>query len=170
MKIIRYFFITIFFISFFNISAYSDSFDYRYHKHWKYAWHEHSESSFQHAYCSAHDGIEEYVNLDKTRVDCLTKDYAIEFDFADKWYESIGQALHYGLMTGKKPKIVLILDKYKIKEQITYYYRTKKIGDLYGIEVEYVTDNILNIHNHHCQYNDCRCHKYKFKRIRLIFR
>ena len=27
------------------------------------------------------------------RVDCLTAHYAIEFDFADKWAEAIGQAL-----------------------------------------------------------------------------
>ena len=148
-----------------NTAVHAEPFDYRYHKHWKYAWHQHSESSYQHAYCVAHNGIEEYINSDKTRVDCLTKDYAIEFDFANKWYEAIGQALHYGLMTGKKPKIVLILDKYRVKEQIIYYYRTKKIGDIYGIDVEYVTDDILDVYNHRCQYKDCRCHRYKYKNV-----
>jgi hypothetical protein len=47
---------------------------------------------------------------DGTRCDCLTKDYAVEFDFGYKWAESIGQALYYSLQTGRKPGIVLILE------------------------------------------------------------
>ena len=133
-------------------------FEYRYSKHWKYVYHKHNESSYQHAYCSAIGGIEEYTNSDKTRVDCLTNDYAIEFDFANKWHESIGQALHYGIMTGKKPKVMLILDGKKVKEQLVYYYRVKKIGDNYGIVVEYITDDILNLdENHICKFQDCKC-------------
>ena len=46
-----------------------------------------------------------------TRVDCLTKDYAIEFDFANKWAESVGQSLYYAHMTKKKPAVVLIMSK-----------------------------------------------------------
>ena len=47
---------------------------------------------------------------DKTRVDCLTHTHAIEFDFAAKWAESIGQALYYAEVTNKKPGIVLIIE------------------------------------------------------------
>jgi hypothetical protein len=47
---------------------------------------------------------------DKTRVDCLTATHAIEYDFAHKWAEAIGQALHYSAMTGRKPGIVIIVD------------------------------------------------------------
>lgn len=43
------------------------------------------------------------------RVDILTDDYAIEIDFANKWKESIGQALWYSLQTNRKPGIILIL-------------------------------------------------------------
>ena len=43
------------------------------------------------------------------RIDILTKDHAIEIDFANKWKESIGQALWYSLKTNRKPGIVLIL-------------------------------------------------------------
>ena len=39
----------------------------------------------------------------------LNYDYAIEFDFAKKWAESIGQSLYYSKMTGKSPAVVLIL-------------------------------------------------------------
>ncbi|MBR2430015.1 hypothetical protein IKB17_00945 [bacterium] len=140
-------------------------FEYRYSKHWKYVYHKHNESSYQHAYCSAVGGIEEYINSDKTRVDCLTDEYAIEFDFANKWHESIGQALHYGIMTSKKPKVILILDGKKVKEQLVYYYRVKKIGDNYSIAIEYVTDEILNLdeHLHNCKFQDCKCNLKKHK-------
>lgn len=54
------------------LSAFSAPFEYRYSNHWRYVYHPHNESSYQHAYCSAHNEIEEYENSDKTRVDCLT--------------------------------------------------------------------------------------------------
>ncbi len=47
---------------------------------------------------------------DKTRVDCLTSTYAIEVDFAPKWAESVGQSIHYSLMTGKKSGVLLIME------------------------------------------------------------
>jgi len=50
----------------------------------------------------------EYRLPDRTRVDCLTDNFAIEYDFTHKWAEAIGQALHYSLMTGKNGGIVLI--------------------------------------------------------------
>lgn len=58
-------------------------------------------------------GKQEFLLWDNTRVDCLTKDYAIEFDFAKKWAESVGQALYYSKMTSKKPAVVLILSDIK---------------------------------------------------------
>ena len=96
----------IIFILFFGITLAACAFEYGYTSTgYKYVKHEHSESSYQHAWCSAHNGIEEFENKDFTRVDCLTDKYAVEFDFANKWAESIGQALHYQLMTGKKAKV-----------------------------------------------------------------
>ena len=53
----------------------------------------------------------EYVLPDKTRVDCLTDEYAIEVEFAEKWAESIGQSLYYSLVTGKKAGVYLIIEK-----------------------------------------------------------
>ncbi len=65
--------------------AFASSFEYGYTKSgFKYTKHKHSESSYQHAWCSAHRGVEEYENKDKTRVDCLADYHAIEFDFANK--------------------------------------------------------------------------------------
>ena len=122
----------------------------------KYVKHAHSESAYQHAYCSAHNGIEEYENKDKTRVDCLTSCNAIEFDFSNKWAESVGQALHYQFMTGKKAKVVLILEN--PKQEMVYYNRVKNLGKIYNFDVEYITPDILKIDKTgKCPYLDCKC-------------
>lgn len=139
-------------------------FDYKYYNHWKAVYHPHNESSYSHAYCSIHNGIEEYELSDKTRIDCLTDTHAIEFDFANKWMESIGQALHYGFMTGKKPKVVLILDsKYKNRQMI-YFERVKKLGEVYNFDVEFISDEILILDKKkRCQYEDCKCNRRKLR-------
>ena len=89
-----------------------------------------NEAYYQELWCSEQKGQMEYVLPDFTRVDCLTEDHAIEFDFANKWAESIGQALHYGMMTGKKPGIVLIIEKPK---HFVYYNRIVPLCEKYGI-------------------------------------
>jgi hypothetical protein len=53
----------------------------------------------------------EVVLDDGSRYDCLTDTHAVEFDFAPKWAEAIGQALNYAAQTGKRPGIVLILER-----------------------------------------------------------
>ena len=67
------------------------------------------EGYYVNQWCTADFGRREAVLWDMTRVDCLTKDYAVEFDFAKKWAESAGQALYYSKMTGKKPAVAIIL-------------------------------------------------------------
>ena len=51
------------------------------------------------------------VLADGTECDILTPQWAIEVDFAEKWYESVGQSLHYAVVSGRDPGIVLILDE-----------------------------------------------------------
>jgi len=68
---------------------------------------EHPEKWYQDTFCCCE---KEVVLPDKTRVDCLTATHAIEYDFADKWAEAMGQALYYGCKTGKKPGVYLILE------------------------------------------------------------
>ncbi len=69
-------FIIAIFISFvFNPAQ---AFEYGYTRSgFKYVKHQHNESSYQHAWCSKHCGIEEYENSDFTRVDCLTKTHTL---------------------------------------------------------------------------------------------
>ena len=74
----------------------------------------------------------EYVLSDKTRIDCLTPEYACEFDFAKKWYEGVGQALYYAEQTGKKPCLALIL---KTQNDYKYFNRAKSLCEKQGIKL-----------------------------------
>ena len=91
------------------------------------------EKIYQSYWCKINNGQTEARLNDKTRVDCLTEDYAIEFDFAKKWAESIGQALYYAIATGLKPGIVLILENPQ-KEQ-KYLARVNAVAKKHGITV-----------------------------------
>lgn len=75
---------------------------------WLNADHLHSERWYQEQWC---EWIIEHRLSDGTRVDCLTPDHAIEVDFAGKWYEGVGQALHYARMTGRSPGVLLIIEQ-----------------------------------------------------------
>ena len=72
-----------------------------------------TERDHQIVWCQAMHGEIEHGLDDRTRVDCLTENYAIEFDFAKKWAEAIGQSLYYSAKTGKQPGIVLIVEDQK---------------------------------------------------------
>lgn len=163
--------IIIIFCLIFNINdmVFASAFEYSYTSDgFKYVIHRHNESSYQHAWCIAHNGIEEFENPDKTRVDCLTDTHAIEFDFANKWAESIGQALHYSKMTGKKAKVILILEN--PEKQMCYFERVQNLGKIHNFDVEFVTPEILNIQDGKCQYKNCKCHKIKTKKHKFLNR
>jgi len=70
------------------------------------------ESEYQRLWCDNAGGRAEYVLPDRTRVDCLTKEFAVEVDFAGKWAEAIGQALYYASVTGKRPAVLLIMERH----------------------------------------------------------
>ena len=95
------------------------------------AGHLQSEKEYQTAWCAEASGITEYVLDDRTRVDCMTEEYAIEFDFGPKWAEAIGQSLYYAMKTGKKPGVVLILEF----EGEQYVKRLQVVANKYHIKV-----------------------------------
>jgi hypothetical protein len=72
----------------------------------------------------------EYKLIDDTRVDCLTKTHAIEFDFASKWAEAVGQSLHYSNLTSKTAGIVLIIEK---PSDYKHYNKIEKLSKKYNI-------------------------------------
>ena len=92
----------------------------------------HHEKYYQTLLCDKLHGEMEFVLEDRTRVDCLTDEYAIEVDFAKKWAESIGQSLFYAHMTGKEPAVGLIIDTSK---ESRYLKRLDVIAQEYGIKI-----------------------------------
>jgi len=72
-----------------------------------------AEKDYQIAVAGLFEGSRLEVRVDKagSRADVCTAIYAIEIEYPDKWYESIGQALYYALLTGLCPGIVLIQEE-----------------------------------------------------------
>jgi hypothetical protein len=105
---------------------------------WCTAKHTHPEKYYQQIWCKENNGEIEYILEDKSRVDCITTNYAVELDFAPKWAECIGQALYYGIATNKKPVCLLIIEKNK---DFKYYKRAKKVVDNINIDLLYIKAN-----------------------------
>lgn len=103
--------------------------------------HQYFEKDYQKVWCDAHCGTREVILSDRARVDCVTATHAIEFDFAPKWAESIGQALYYGYALNKKPGIVLIIEN-KGKDQ-KYINRVKAVAEIYGITLWIITSDAM---------------------------
>lgn len=94
--------------------------------------HQYLEKQYQQYWCSKQGGQTEYVLDDGTRVDCLLPNMAVEFDFAPKWAECIGQALYYGKKTNRNPVCMLIMEdpikdekylnrlKYTVSDNVNY--------------------------------------------------
>lgn len=111
-----------------------------------FAAHCYLEKEYQNKWCKANKGTAEYILNDKTRIDCLTKDYAIEFDFASKWAESIGQSLYYALSTNKNAGVVLIMENPQKDEK--YLLRLQEVAKKYNIKVWTMTpEDMLPVKN-----------------------
>lgn len=99
------------------------------------------EKDYQTAWCIANAGKTEVILPDKTRVDCVTKTHAIEFDFAKKWGESIGQSLYYASILEKTPGIVLIIEN--PEKDLKYLKRLETVADKYNIKIWTITPDFL---------------------------
>lgn len=75
----------------------------------------------------------ECVLADMTRADCVTEEYAVEFDFGSKWAEAIGQSLYYSLQTGKKAGVVLIIES---KKDYKYWIRLNTTIDQHHLPIK----------------------------------
>lgn len=93
----------------------------------------HKESAYRDAWCN---GETEVRLADGTRADCITKNYAVEVEFASKWAEAVGQSLHYADLAGKQPAILLIIERGK---DWRYYNRLKRTARKEGIRLWYIT-------------------------------
>jgi len=92
----------------------------------------HPEKWYQEKWCERRGGQVEVALQDRTRCDCITAEYAVEVEFANKWKEALGQALHYSLLTSRKAGIVLILEA---ESDWRYYYMLMSILVDNGLKV-----------------------------------
>ena len=93
----------------------------------------HPERWYQKQWQAQHGGEIEVVLPDKTRCDWVGEEYAIEFDFADKWAEAIAQSLHYALLTGKKAGVVLIVEN---EGEERFWVRLNVVIEEYNLPIE----------------------------------
>jgi len=91
-----------------------------------------SEADFNQVFCDKRKGITGVTLRDRTRPDCVTKKQVIETDWAKKWYECLGQALHYSAVSGKKPACYLIV---KSEKDLKYFKRMKKVIKKFNIKM-----------------------------------
>lgn len=95
------------------------------------------EATYQKKWCEAKGGTLEYVLSDKARVDCLLPDLAVEFDFANKWAECIGQAIYYGKMTDRQAACVLIMENGE--KDLKYLKRLRRAAYRKGVNMRTFT-------------------------------
>lgn len=96
-----------------------------------------AERVYQTQWCNAHNGTMEYRLNDRARVDCVTDTLAVEFDFANKWAECVGQALYYGRQTKKQPTCVLIMENGE--KDLKYLYRLRRTAYKKGVNMRTYT-------------------------------
>lgn len=98
------------------------------------AGHLHPEAYYQAQWCGDHDGTLEVIVESGARCDCLTATHAVEFDFANKWAEAIGQALHYSAQTGRRAGIVLIMER--PEKDVKYMERLKLTIEAHALTID----------------------------------
>ena len=103
--------------------------------------HLHLEKEYQDKWCTAQGGVTESTLDDLSRIDCLLPNYAIEFDFANKVYEGIGQAVYYASKTNLIPGVVLIMEDPDNEQK--YLNKLKAVSSKYGIKYWIMTINDL---------------------------
>jgi hypothetical protein len=98
------------------------------------AGHLHPEDYYQAQWCAEQNGTMEVTVESGARCDCLTATHAVEFDFASKWAEAIGQSLHYSAQTGKRAGIVLIMES--PEKDVNYMERLKLTIEAHELPID----------------------------------
>ena len=98
-----------------------------------YAGRIHPEIWYQTKWCLEQGGEIEVTLSDRTRCDCITKIYAVEVEFGNRWHHAIGQSLHYALQTNKRPGILLIIESPKDRK---YWERLNRVIKTYNLPID----------------------------------
>lgn len=70
---------------------------------------------------------------DRSRVDILTDELAIEVDWARKWPEALGQAIFYGIQSDRSPAVILLLESGMGAKNQIYAHRAKVACTVAGV-------------------------------------
>jgi hypothetical protein len=81
------------------------------------------------------DAQPEFETPDGSFADIVDEEFAIEVEWIKKWKESIGQAVLYGLMLNKRPKVIYLTRGHK--EEDKYILRAQMVCKALNIAVEY---------------------------------
>ena len=91
-----------------------------------------SEDAFVRYLHSRMGGEREVTLPDRTRVDLLTPDHAIEVDRSRKWAQAVGQSLHYAAATERQPGIVLLT---LAKDRGRYFRRIVRVIETFDLPI-----------------------------------
>ncbi|MHC1791796.1 hypothetical protein [Solidesulfovibrio sp.] len=95
--------------------------------------HLHKERYYQNIWCAQNTGTLEVRLPGGLRIDCETETHAVEVDFAPKWAEAVGQSLAYAAATGKRPGILLILERPTDERHLA---KLHALIDYYGVPID----------------------------------
>lgn len=101
-----------------------------------------SEENLNNQWCEKVNGISQFISKDKTYVDCLTDEYAIETEYDYNWKEAIGQSLHYAETTNRKAAILLIQ---RSSSKKNYLSELERVIDRFDLPITVFT--VRNIDN-----------------------
>ena len=85
------------------------------------------------SWCASMGGDDQFITKDRTYVDCLTDEYAIEAEYDYNWKEAIGQSLHYAESTNKKAGILFIK---RSKSKKDYFNEMLRVIEKYQLPIK----------------------------------
>lgn len=90
-------------------------------------------SYYKNKWCQRMSGKTDVI-YHKVVLDCATNDYIFIFEYSYRWRNAIGKALYYSLETGKRPGVVLIIEK--PREQF-YFKLMKNLISYFSLPIDY---------------------------------
>ena len=80
----------------------------------------------------------EVVLEDGSRADLVSRDYAVEVEWCEKWKEAPAQAVLYSVWTGKKPAVILLAGKGDAAAEKVSILRCKLVCERLGVKLAVV--------------------------------
>lgn len=80
----------------------------------------------------------EVVLEDGSRADLVSRDYAVEVEWCEKWKEAPAQAVLYSVWTGKKPAVILLAGKGDAASEKVSILRCKLVCERMGVKLAVV--------------------------------